>query len=452
LAECFPDYDKNQQIMDAGLVGQQEGDTRRYDRFRDRLMFPIRNTKGRIIGFGGRVINDNNPKAPKYLNSPETEIFSKHKVLYGLHEGRAGIMRQKMAYVVEGYMDVVAMAMHGINNAVAAMGTALTSDHVRVLTRFSPNVCFIFDGDKAGKSAAWKSAVTVLPLLSPGLNFNFLTLPNGLDPDEYLGDHGKDAFNALVTTRAQSLSEFTFEYLKNEFGKDGELSTLESKANFLREASALCAQIPADNPLRTLMLDEVNRLSGIATQPRAAPVAALSPADRLRQRISGTSGGQAFEPKKKRVWLSDEEFKANLQSQKASGLKKPFPAWNGNAPKMAPPLPDQSLWARITDAIKLAPQKAYDVGPNITYMLNSDNQQELNLLLAFDALERLDEFCNPPNAQEDERQAACDFLDNAPIIIAKLRRRALDLHLKTLRDTGQITDEDYVSEVLKNAN
>ena len=206
LASVFPNYE-DPLLVESGLVilSAEEGeDEKRYDRFRDRVMFPIRNIKGECIGFGGRVLGD---EKPKYLNSPETPVFSKGRELYGLFEARNALRDQGYALVTEGYMDVVALAQLGFPNAVATLGTACTADHVQKLFRFTDSVVFSFDGDAAGRRAARKALDGVLTFASDVRSVKFLFLPTEHDPDSYIREYGKEAF-ARYVSEAVPLSRF----------------------------------------------------------------------------------------------------------------------------------------------------------------------------------------------------------------------------------------------------
>ena len=176
-------------LRKAGLISEPEG--KRYDRFRDRIMFPIHDSRGRVVGFGGRVLDDG---SPKYLNSPETPVFHKGSELYGLWEAKHANKSLPRVLVVEGYMDVIALAQYDIRNAVATLGTAATDQHLEKLFRTAPEVVFCFDGDRAGRDAAWKALNTALPILRDGRQARFLLLPEGEDPDTYVRRIGKDEF------------------------------------------------------------------------------------------------------------------------------------------------------------------------------------------------------------------------------------------------------------------
>ena len=203
-----------------------------YDRFRDRLIFPIHNTKGSVIGFGGRVLSSKDN--PKYLNSPETPLFSKSKELYGLYHCRKYSRKIDAIIVVEGYMDVIALHQQGITNVVATLGTATTSSHLQILSRTAETIVFCFDGDKAGRDAAWKALKTSLPAITSGLVIKFLLLPEGEDPDTLINSESAKAFNKRVE-EAQTLSSFLFEHIKDEVP----FNTIEGKTLFLEKSAAL---------------------------------------------------------------------------------------------------------------------------------------------------------------------------------------------------------------------
>jgi DNA primase len=239
LASCFAAYDAPV-LVDAGLVivqGDDPADQKRYDRFRDRIMFPIRSVKGEVIGFGGRVLDAGEPK---YLNSPETPVFVKGRELYGLFEGRQAIRDKGLALVVEGYMDVVALAQSGVGHAVATLGTACTADHVRKLLRFTDHVVFSFDGDAAGRRAADRALEAVLPHVNDLRSFRFLFLPPEHDPDSYVREHGQEAFEALVEG-ATPLSR----HLLDRACEGADLQTPEGRARMLAQARPLWQALPA---------------------------------------------------------------------------------------------------------------------------------------------------------------------------------------------------------------
>ena len=236
LKAAFPQYD-NEALSVAGLVVENE-QGHRYDRFRDRIMFPIHDQKGQVIGFGGRVINPED--TPKYYNSPETPVFQKGHELYGLFLARRAIRDAGRALVVEGYMDVVALAQYGIEYAVAALGTATTPYHITKLMRQADEVVFCFDGDKAGLSAAWRAAMNALPALTDSLKLSFLFLPKEHDPDSYVREFGKEKFEAEIKM-AMPLSQYILKHLS----ENNALQSQEDRVRFLNEAEPILQQINA---------------------------------------------------------------------------------------------------------------------------------------------------------------------------------------------------------------
>lgn len=246
LAAVLPDYDSNAAI-ESGLVVQSD-DASRYDRFRQRVMFPIHNQKGEIIGFGGRIIGNGQPK---YLNSPETNLFSKGHELYGLWQSRTGIRKHDYVLVVEGYMDVVALAQHGLDNSVATLGTATTTYHIQKLMRVSNRIVFCFDGDAAGIKAAWRALETCLPSLRDDVAIRFLFLPDGHDPDSYVSEHGLKSFNTLVE-QSNALSEF----LINKLCEEHNINEAEGRAACAHQAIPLLQLIPTSN-IKTQIVREL---------------------------------------------------------------------------------------------------------------------------------------------------------------------------------------------------
>lgn len=248
LASVFPSYD-DPLLEESGLVIVNDEDGgKRYDRFRDRVMFPIRNVKGEFIGFGGRVLGDDKPK---YLNSPETPVFHKGRELYGLFEARTAIREAGYALVTEGYMDVVALAQLGFPNAVATLGTACTPEHVQKLLRFTESVVFSFDGDNAGRRAARKALDGALPHATDTRSIKFLFLPTEHDPDSFIRAHGTEAFARLVGD-AMPLSRFLVEAASE--GCD--LGTAEGRAHMASNARPLWTALP-DGVLKRQLLSEL---------------------------------------------------------------------------------------------------------------------------------------------------------------------------------------------------
>jgi len=248
LQTVFPQYEA-EALETAGLVVQNE-QGRRYDRFRDRIIFPIHNQKGEVIGFGGRVINPED--TPKYYNSPETPLFQKGHELYGLFMARRAIRDAGRVLVVEGYMDVVALAQYGIEYAVAALGTATTPFHIAKLMRQTDEIVFSFDGDKAGRTAAWRAVMNALPAIKDGLKLRFLFLPAEHDPDSFVREFGKEAFEAEMD-KAMPLSQYIIQHLSEH----NPMASQEDKLQFLNDAEPILKQIQA--PRYAMLLRKSSR-------------------------------------------------------------------------------------------------------------------------------------------------------------------------------------------------
>jgi len=252
LAGAFDHYDLRE-LETAGLVIAGEAG-KRYDRFRDRIMFPIHDSRGQVIGFGGRVLGDGEPK---YLNSPETPLFSKGRELYGLYLARNAIRAGERVVVVEGYMDVVALAQHGVEYAVATLGTATTPVHAQKLFRLAETVVFCFDGDAAGRRAAWRALENTLPVLADGRNAVFLFLPDGEDPDDFVRKRGKAAFEARIE-QAMPLSEF----LMAELSARHPPASAEGRAALVHAARPYLAELNAP-VLAALLRKRLAELTGL---------------------------------------------------------------------------------------------------------------------------------------------------------------------------------------------
>jgi len=254
LAAVFRDY-QDDKLVEAGLViAGDEG--KRYDRFRGRVMFPIRNQRGAIVGFGGRVLGKGEPK---YLNSPETPLFEKGRELYGLYEARQAIREKNRVLVVEGYMDVVALAQFGVGYAVAALGTATTAEHVKKLLRHADAVYFCFDGDAAGQKAAWRALENALPMLVDGKALHFLFLPAEHDPDSFVREFGAEAFEKQLLEESLPLSA----YFVRELTRRVDMNTPEGRADLIRQAKPLLAQIAAP-ALGFLIRQRLAELAGVS--------------------------------------------------------------------------------------------------------------------------------------------------------------------------------------------
>ena len=244
-----------QLLIDAGMLVDIPEESKTYDRFRDRIMFPIRDLRGRTIGFGGRILDDS--KKPKYLNSPETAVFHKSLELYGLYEARRRERKLDQLIVVEGYMDVVALAQHDINHAVATLGTATSTQHIERMFRIVKTLVFCFDGDSAGKNAAWKALQSAIPIMEDGYTVKFLFLPDGEDPDSYIRRVGKTKFESKVN-QSLGFTQFLFEKLESEL----DMNSIEGKAALSKLAVPLVREM-AEGVFKQLVIKELSERTGL---------------------------------------------------------------------------------------------------------------------------------------------------------------------------------------------
>ena len=276
LQQHFPNEDPA--LLKTGMLIKPDGNKRPYQRFRNRIMFPIRDQRGRVIGFGGRVMDN---QEPKYLNSPETPLFHKGSELYGLFEARKAAQERNNVIVVEGYMDVVALAEHGVDNAVATLGTAANEQHSQALFKIVPSIIFCFDGDRAGRAAAWRALQATLSCLRDGYDAHFLFLPDGEDPDSVVKAHGAAGFNDLLSNRIPII-DFLYEHLAS----DVDMKSIGGKAQLAEKAKPLLGKIPA-GVYKQLAIRRLESLIGLPmgsdNRQNAAPV---QPAAQM-QRDSG---------------------------------------------------------------------------------------------------------------------------------------------------------------------
>ena len=352
LASVFAQYD-DPLLLEAGLVivnDENPNDVRRYDRFRDRVMFPIRNVKGECIGFGGRVLGDDKPK---YLNSPETPVFHKGRELYGLFEARTAIRERGLALVTEGYMDVVALAQLGFPNAVATLGTACTPEHLGKLFRFTDTVVFSFDGDSAGRRAARKALDNALPHATDTRSIKFLFLPPEHDPDSFVRAHGTEAF-ARQVAEALPLSAFLVQAANDQC----DLATPEGRAHMASNARLLWEPLP-DGVLKRQLLAELAALAqlgahdlaevwgqasqrdaGRAQAPRhAAPAAMPAPGGFADAALVGDGSYAMPQPFAPAGGSSPNRFAPRRSGNKGyGGGRAPTPAWptEARAPRSVP--------------------------------------------------------------------------------------------------------------------
>ncbi|BCD97385.1 DNA primase [Marinagarivorans cellulosilyticus] len=255
-------------LVTAGMLIEHEDENKRYDRFRDRIMFPILDIRGRTIGFGGRVLGEENRvgadgkkvkgSGPKYLNSPETPVFHKGKELYGLYQARQANRELKHLLVVEGYMDVIALAQYGINNAVATLGTACGEDHLKLAFKYTNTIVFCFDGDKAGRTAAKRALENALEVMTDGYQIKFLFLPEGQDPDTLVRQIGQDRFAELIQ-KGSPLEEFFFDVLSEGLN----INTMEGRARLSKLAAPLLHKLPK-SVYRELMFELLSQRTGLS--------------------------------------------------------------------------------------------------------------------------------------------------------------------------------------------
>jgi DNA primase len=258
---------RNKLLEQAGMISTGDGG-KRYDRFRERLMFPIMDRRGRVIAFGGRILEGD---GPKYLNSPETPLFHKGRELFALWQVRQANSKLERLIVVEGYMDVVSLHQAGITQAVATLGTATTNEHAELLFRAAPDVFFCFDGDRAGRSAAWRALESVLPRMRDGRQAFFLFLPEGEDPDTLVRKEGQEGFETRMRA-ATPLSE----YFYGDLSHDINVATLDGRARLAEQAKPLLAKLP-DGAFRDLMFAELERRTGVRASAGAIPASVRRP-------------------------------------------------------------------------------------------------------------------------------------------------------------------------------
>jgi DNA primase len=310
-----------ERLLATGLIIRKDTG-KNYDRFRDRIMFPIRDVRGRTIGFGGRTLGDGEPK---YLNSPETVLFHKGRELYGLFEARQALRQIEKLVVVEGYMDVVALARHGIDYSIATLGTATTADHLNILFRLTENVYFSFDGDRAGKAAAWRALENALPQIREGRQIRFVFLPEGHDPDTYVNEFGSDAFEKALDDGV-ALSDF----LISELASQVDMTTVDGKARLAELAGPLIGKIP-QGVYRDLLVESLAETVGLSASklekmigrpdPRSQ-AAAAQPAKPRRQ--AAIAGGRPSVVRRAITLLLNNPGAADkLDIEKLAGVHRP---------------------------------------------------------------------------------------------------------------------------------
>jgi DNA primase len=283
-------------LLDGGMLVVKEEDNKTYDRFRDRIMFPIVDSRGRVIAFGGRVLNN---EKPKYLNSPETAIFHKGRELYGLYQARKAVRHLQRLVVVEGYMDVVALAQFGIPYAVATLGTATSTEHLQKVFRLCSEVVFCFDGDNAGRQAARRALEAALPVMEDGRQARFLFLPEGEDPDSLVRAEGTAAFERRLDS-AQPLADYLFDSV----GEDIDQNSLEGRARLSKLAAPLIGKLP-DGVFKQLMLQALAQRTGLSSEKL---ISLLQPAQSPAEQ---PPAAQRFQPRQRRPLPPRTEIRRN---------------------------------------------------------------------------------------------------------------------------------------------
>ncbi|EPT9254776.1 DNA primase [Vibrio alginolyticus] len=392
---------ENQDMLVTGgmLIENDKGN--RYDRFRGRVMFPIRDRRGRVIGFGGRVLGDG---TPKYLNSPETPIFHKGKELYGLYEVLQAYREPPQILVVEGYMDVVALAQYGVDYSVASLGTSTTGDHLQVLFRQTSTVVCCYDGDRAGREAAWRAMENALPYLTDGRQLKFMFLPDGEDPDSYIRQNGKQAFEQQVSN-AMPLSEFMFSSLTQQV----DMSTKEGMAKLSTLAVPLIDKVPGGT-LRLYLRELLGRRLGLVDE-------------RQLQQLISKQGKEDKRPQ------PHKEIK-RTPMREVIALLIQNPQYVSMVPDLTSvrdlPIPGLSLFVDVLDKCQAHPH--INTGQLLEHWRNSQNETLLSRLASWDI----------PLDEDNQEEI---FLDSLDKIIAQCVEKQIENLQAKARSVGLSAEE-----------
>ncbi|ENO1791637.1 DNA primase [Vibrio alginolyticus] len=397
----FGQNKENQDMLVTGgmLIENDKGN--RYDRFRGRVMFPIRDRRGRVIGFGGRVLGDG---TPKYLNSPETPIFHKGKELYGLYEVLQAYREPPQILVVEGYMDVVALAQYGVDYSVASLGTSTTGDHLQVLFRQTSTVVCCYDGDRAGREAAWRAMENSLPYLTDGRQLKFMFLPDGEDPDSYIRQNGKQAFEQQVSN-AMPLSEFMFSSLTQQV----DMSTKEGMAKLSTLAVPLIDKVPGGT-LRLYLRELLGRRLGLVDE-------------RQLQQLISKQGKEDKRPQ------PHKEIK-RTPMREVIALLIQNPQYVSMVPDLTSvrdlPIPGLSLFVDVLDKCQAHPH--INTGQLLEHWRNSQNETLLSRLASWDI----------PLDEDNQEEI---FLDSLDKIIAQCVEKQIENLQAKARSVGLSAEE-----------
>ncbi|MCS0024563.1 DNA primase [Vibrio antiquarius] len=397
----FGQNKENQDMLVTGgmLIENDKGN--RYDRFRGRVMFPIRDRRGRVIGFGGRVLGDG---TPKYLNSPETPIFHKGKELYGLYEVLQAYREPPQILVVEGYMDVVALAQYGVDYSVASLGTSTTGDHLQVLFRQTSTVVCCYDGDRAGREAAWRAMENALPYLTDGRQLKFMFLPDGEDPDSYIRQNGKQAFEQQVSN-AMPLSEFMFSSLTQQV----DMSTKEGMAKLSTLAVPLIDKVPGGT-LRLYLRELLGRRLGLVDE-------------RQLQQLISKQGKEDKRPQ------PHKEIK-RTPMREVIALLIQNPQYVAMVPDLTSvrdlPIPGLSLFVDVLDKCQAHPH--INTGQLLEHWRNSQNETLLSRLASWDI----------PLDEDNQEEI---FLDSLDKIIAQCVEKQIENLQAKARSVGLSAEE-----------
>ncbi|HHX8510092.1 TPA: DNA primase [Vibrio diabolicus] len=397
----FGQNKENQDMLVTGGILIENDKGNRYDRFRGRVMFPIRDRRGRVIGFGGRVLGDG---TPKYLNSPETPIFHKGKELYGLYEVLQAYREPPQILVVEGYMDVVALAQYGVDYSVASLGTSTTGDHLQVLFRQTSTVVCCYDGDRAGREAAWRAMENALPYLTDGRQLKFMFLPDGEDPDSYIRQNGKQAFEQQVSN-AMPLSEFMFSSLTQQV----DMSTKEGMAKLSTLAVPLIDKVPGGT-LRLYLRELLGRRLGLVDE-------------RQLQQLISKQGKEDKRPQ------PHKEIK-RTPMREVIALLIQNPQYVSMVPDLTSvrdlPIPGLSLFVDVLDKCQAHPH--INTGQLLEHWRNSQNETLLSRLASWDI----------PLDEDNQEEI---FLDSLDKIIAQCVEKQIENLQAKARSVGLSAEE-----------